>query len=104
MYPHFNLNGAYVLVFQIREACQDMVLSEEQLKEIMDKLLRNINEGLSKDGHESSAVKCFITYVQDLPSGKGNVSRLLLRRRIWPPPLPSSAQPDLQYRACYKGV
>ncbi|KAK7578137.1 hypothetical protein V9T40_010342 [Parthenolecanium corni] len=55
---------------EIREACQDMVLSEEQLKDIMDRLLKNINEGLSKENHDSAAVKCYVTYVQDLPSGK----------------------------------
>lgn len=65
-----NINN---LRFQIREACQDMVLSEEQLKNIMDRLLKSINEGLSKEGHNSADVKCFITYVQDLPNGKGRI-------------------------------
>lgn len=60
-------------VLQIREACQDMVLSDEQLKEIMDRLLKNINEGLSKESHDNAAVKCFVTYVQDLPNGKGKL-------------------------------
>lgn len=53
-----------------------MVLSEEQLKDIMDRLLKNINEGLSKENHDSAAVKCYVTYVQDLPSGKGKFFRL----------------------------
>lgn len=48
-----------------------MVLSDEQLKEIMDRLLKSINEGLSKESHDTAAVKCFVTYVQDLPNGKG---------------------------------
>ncbi|XP_065219169.1 hexokinase type 2 isoform X1 [Planococcus citri] len=54
----------------IREACQDMVLSDEQLKEISTRLLKSINEGLDKNSHDSAAVKCFVTYVQDLPNGK----------------------------------
>lgn len=65
-----------IFCVQIREACQDMVLSEEQLKDIMDRLLKNINEGLSKENHDSAAVKCYVTYVQDLPSGKGKFFRL----------------------------
>lgn len=53
-----------------------MVLSDEQLNDIMKRLLKNINEGLSKDSHDSAAVKCFVTYVQDLPSGKGKFFHL----------------------------
>lgn len=48
-----------------------MVLSEETLKDIMERLLKSINQGLCKETHEMSTVKCFVTYVQDLPNGKG---------------------------------
>lgn len=37
----------------------------------MDGLTKAIQTGLSKEGHDSATVKCFITYVQDLPNGKG---------------------------------
>lgn len=54
----------------VRERCQGLVLSDEQLKEIMTRLLDSINKGLSKDTHAQAGVKCWITYVQDLPNGK----------------------------------
>lgn len=38
----------------------------------MELLLDNINKGLKKDTHPSAIVKCFPSYVQDLPDGTGN--------------------------------
>ncbi|KAK2575816.1 hypothetical protein KPH14_007198 [Odynerus spinipes] len=59
---------------EIRDACKDLVLSDEQLKMVMGKLLQEIQRGLSKTTHNDAIVKCFTTYVQDLPNGteKGN--------------------------------
>ncbi|XP_039282800.1 hexokinase type 2 isoform X2 [Nilaparvata lugens] len=54
----------------IREHCSDMILSDEQLKQVMCKLNCAINEGLAKKSHDDAIVKCFVTYVQDLPTGK----------------------------------
>jgi len=59
------------LVLQVRERCKDLVLSDEQVSEMMKRLLGDVDKGLGKDSHASSIVKCFITYVQDLPNGKG---------------------------------
>lgn len=58
----------------IRDACKDLVLSNEQLKRVMHSLLQEMNKGLSKATHNDAIVKCFTTYVQDLPNGteKGN--------------------------------
>ncbi|XP_032678925.1 hexokinase type 2 isoform X2 [Odontomachus brunneus] len=58
----------------IRDACKDLVLSDEQLRLVMQKLTDEINRGLSRETHEDAIVKCFTTYVQDLPNGteKGN--------------------------------
>ncbi|XP_046429825.1 hexokinase type 2 isoform X1 [Neodiprion fabricii] len=53
----------------IREACKDLVLSDEQLKLVMQRLTEEINKGLSKATHDEAVVKCFTTYVQDLPNG-----------------------------------
>ncbi|XP_032678924.1 hexokinase type 2 isoform X1 [Odontomachus brunneus] len=59
---------------EIRDACKDLVLSDEQLRLVMQKLTDEINRGLSRETHEDAIVKCFTTYVQDLPNGteKGN--------------------------------
>ncbi|KAK7793817.1 hypothetical protein R5R35_014322 [Gryllus longicercus] len=53
----------------IRERCEELQLSDEQLREIMKRLLDNIERGLARDTHAASIVKCFVTYVQDLPNG-----------------------------------
>ncbi|KAG5319354.1 HXK2 Hexokinase, partial [Pseudoatta argentina] len=59
---------------EIRDACKDLVLSDDQLRLVMQKLTDEINKGLSKETHDDAIVKCFTTYVQDLPNGteKGN--------------------------------
>ncbi|XP_017762059.1 PREDICTED: hexokinase type 2 isoform X2 [Eufriesea mexicana] len=59
---------------KIRDICKDLVLSDDQLRMVMQKLDEEINKGLSKETHNQASVKCFTTYVQDLPDGteKGN--------------------------------
>lgn len=59
------------LCSQIRDACKDLVLSDDQLRLVMQKLREEINRGLSQETHNDSTVKCFTTYVQDLPNGTG---------------------------------
>ncbi|XP_012220077.1 hexokinase type 2 isoform X5 [Linepithema humile] len=58
----------------IRDACKDLVLSDDQLRLVMQRLSDEINRGLSRQTHDDATVKCFTTYVQDLPNGteKGN--------------------------------
>ncbi|KAH0946799.1 hypothetical protein HN011_002734 [Eciton burchellii] len=58
----------------IQEACKDLILSNDKLRLVMQKLSEEIDRGLSKKTHDESSVKCFPTYVQDLPDGseKGN--------------------------------
>lgn len=46
-------------------------LPNETLCSIMGRLLTAINQGLSKDTHNNAAVKCYQTYVYDLPDGNG---------------------------------
>lgn len=48
-------------------------MSDKQIKEIMSRLHNDLLKGLGKDSHAQSIVKCFITYIQDLPNGKGNI-------------------------------
>lgn len=56
---------------QIREQCQELILTDEHTKEIMKRILHEINKGLCKETHPNADIKCFVTYVQDLPNGKG---------------------------------
>ncbi|XP_076229304.1 hexokinase A isoform X2 [Nomia melanderi] len=58
----------------IKDICKDLVLSDDQLHMLMDRLDEEIQKGLTKETHKDAIVKCFTTYVQDLPNGteKGN--------------------------------
>lgn len=69
-----TLSSNNLIKQEIRDACKDLVLSDDQLKNLMRVLLEEINKGLSKATHNDAVVKCFTTYVQDLPNGteKGN--------------------------------
>lgn len=53
----------------IREHCKELILTDEQVKELNYRILHEIKKGLSKDTHDRANVKCFVTYVQDLPNG-----------------------------------
>lgn len=64
----------FLLILQIREECEVFHMTEKQIREIMSRLHANIVRGLGKDTNASAIVKCFITYIQDLPNGKGNYS------------------------------
>ena len=59
---------------KVKDACKDLVLSNEQLRCVMKKLSYEIEKGLSKETHKNAIVRCYTTYVQDLPTGneKGN--------------------------------
>ncbi|CAK1555331.1 unnamed protein product [Leptosia nina] len=55
---------------QIREECEVFHMSDKQIREIMNRLHNDLVKGLGKDTHANSIVKCWITYIQDLPNGK----------------------------------
>ncbi|XP_073997710.1 hexokinase A isoform X3 [Rhodnius prolixus] len=55
---------------EIREGCKQFMIENVTLKEIMNKLLEQINLGLNHKTRAKSSVKCFNTYVQDLPTGR----------------------------------
>lgn len=63
-----------LFTLQIREACQDLILDDKTLREIMSRFLIEIEKGLKKKTHPTADVKCFVTYVQDLPNGKGETT------------------------------
>lgn len=54
---------------RIREECQELILKDEQIQELMKRIIDEIERGLSAKTHNDADVKCFITYVQDLPNG-----------------------------------
>lgn len=54
----------------IEERCAELIVSDEKLARIRDLLLIEINQGLGKKTNRDSTVKCFPTYVRDLPNGE----------------------------------
>jgi hexokinase len=54
---------------EIKEDCKPLLLSNEQLTTLMKDMDQAIRNGLGKDTNPSSIVKCYVTYVQDLPNG-----------------------------------
>lgn len=59
------------LFFQVKEVCQELILTQETLKEVCACLQEEINKGLGKESNPEAAIKCFPTYVRELPNGKG---------------------------------
>ncbi|XP_047525153.1 hexokinase type 2 isoform X3 [Pieris napi] len=55
---------------KIREECEVFHMSDKQIREIMSRLHNDLIKGLGKDTHPNSIVKCWNTYIQDLPNGK----------------------------------
>lgn len=54
----------------VREECKPFVVSDDQLKKVMKVFLEEIHKGLNKQTKANASVKCFNTYIQDLPTGK----------------------------------
>merc|ERR1719290_105555 len=55
---------------KVQEILKELVLSQEDLKEVCDRLQEEINRGLAKDSNPEATIKCFPTYVRELPDGK----------------------------------
>ncbi|XP_053693107.1 hexokinase type 2-like [Sabethes cyaneus] len=55
---------------KIREKCQKLILTDEQVEKLIKLLIKEINLGLGKATHPAADVKCFATHVQDLPNGQ----------------------------------
>lgn len=59
---------------KIRRFCNNFILSNRKLKEIMNRMSCCIEQGLGEKTHPNATVKCWQTYVQNMPTGleKGN--------------------------------
>nr|CAH7732668.1 unnamed protein product [Callosobruchus chinensis] len=54
---------------EVIAGCQELVLNDGHMKQYMDSFLDNVKRGLGKATNRTAIVKCFPTYVQDLPNG-----------------------------------
>lgn len=54
---------------EIIKGCQDLIMTNDHLRRYMQLFRENIDRGLGKNTNPDAIVKCFPTYVQDLPDG-----------------------------------
>ncbi len=54
---------------QIEDYCRDLVINNDHISIMEQRLRAAIEKGLHKDTHQFASVKCFPTYVRDLPTG-----------------------------------
>ncbi|KAH8247243.1 hypothetical protein KR038_000877 [Drosophila bunnanda] len=54
----------------VESAVKGFMLEDEKLIQVVERLAKELKMGLARDTHPRAAVKCFVTYVQDLPTGK----------------------------------
>ncbi|XP_068153349.1 hexokinase type 2 [Drosophila tropicalis] len=52
------------------ELCKRFMLGEDQMIEVIDRMTKEINMGLARDTHARSVIKCYVSHVQDLPTGQ----------------------------------
>ncbi|XP_063709782.1 hexokinase type 2 isoform X2 [Culicoides brevitarsis] len=72
MKPFMNMkiqSTEYKVSDEIKQKCEELILTDEKMKKLMEKFLHEIERGLSKKTHPEADIKCFVTYVQDLPNG-----------------------------------
>ena len=56
----------------IEDFIRDLMLNNDHIHVLEQKMRDAIKMGLTKEGHDNSSVKCFPTFVRELPNGKEN--------------------------------
>lgn len=64
-----NKSSTWKNHIKVRRLCKNFVLTNSKLKEFMNRMNYCIEQGLSKESHPTATVKCWQTFVQDMPSG-----------------------------------
>ncbi|XP_059224944.1 hexokinase type 2 [Stomoxys calcitrans] len=54
---------------RLKDFLKPLVLTDSQLNEVYKRFCNEISKGLDKNTHSQADTKCFVTYVQDLPTG-----------------------------------
>ncbi|CAH1796808.1 unnamed protein product [Owenia fusiformis] len=63
---------------KIENVCHELMLSEDDYRQIMNLLHNEMNKGLSKEMHDTADVKMFQTFIRSLPDGTEDGSFLAL--------------------------
>lgn len=66
---HLNNLKTWRNHIRVRRLCRHFVLPNNKLREFMNRLTSCIDEGLGKETHPKATIKCWQTYVQDMPTG-----------------------------------
>lgn len=66
---HLNSLMTWKNHIKVRRLCKKFVLTNSKLKEFMNRISNCIDQGLSEKTHPSATIKCWQTYVQDMPTG-----------------------------------
>ena len=54
----------------IEDSCRDLVINNDHISLMERKMRSAIERGLGRETHDASTVKCFPTYVRQLPNGQ----------------------------------
>nr|XP_017007684.2 hexokinase type 2 [Drosophila takahashii] len=55
---------------EVEMAVKGFLIDQEKMAEVVERMTKELKMGLAKDTHPRAVIKCFVTYVQDLPTGK----------------------------------
>ncbi|XP_068153527.1 hexokinase type 1 [Drosophila tropicalis] len=55
---------------EVYNTCKSFILNDDDLFKIRNGLDNEIGLGLSRDGHDRTSIPCYLSYVQDLPTGR----------------------------------
>lgn len=75
---HLNNIVTWKNHIRVRRLCKKFVLSSRKIKEFMNLMCYCIDQGLGKKTHPTATIKCWQTYVQDLPTGNEEGNYLAL--------------------------
>lgn len=67
---NFDLTST-LLSLQVEQILSELRLNKEDLKEIMERMQREMDRGLRLETHEEASVKMLPTYVCSTPEGSG---------------------------------
>jgi len=57
----------------LEERCSNLILSDDQIERVSATLLREIENGLRQKTNGEADIKCYPTYVRNLPNGEGEL-------------------------------
>lgn len=71
---HLNNIKTWRTHIKVRRLCKNFILSNNKLKQFMERMNYCIIQGLGKRTHPTATIKCWQSYAQDMPTGseKGN--------------------------------